>query len=444
MPRDSASVILEKIEANQGKENGRPASQHPNGAPPSGQNWPLLQPESEALGSHHLWQPGSHEYGGQELQTPGKGHWLSSSSPQEQLPILTPQSTILTQPGWKPPVSPRAQLTEIQQEEAERRRMEEKNPFGATSQAMLSASPESSIGFRPQTSPSSSPKFYVQFQDEDAYKAASLNAPSGAGANFQGHPSSARQGDIPAWVSSLSSEKESSPRELGDELLESTQNKRVTEVNLNKFNQPFAPQLSQKTVILNDGDFVQLKESKKNKKRFAKVKALAPNGAFTSIGEPPLPNTSLMASHLGPLEVSEESFSSHSSEPLLAEVSEFQEPTNTAWSVNPSGQPKTPMSLTEIQKGKKQASQEQEQLPISQAGNMQQGIQASLQPVVLMSQSVSGGASAWQTLPSQQPMSAPHSKTVVFGDDADGSFWDTNFDRRRNLGASKHVLKPEW
>jgi hypothetical protein len=265
-----------------------------------------------------------------------------------------------------------------------------------------------------------------------------------SGANFQGHPSSARQGDIPAWVSSLSSEKESSPRELGDELLESTQNKRVTEVNLNTFNQPFAPQLSQKTVILNDGDFVQLKESKKNKKCFAKVKALAPNGAFTSIGEPPLANTSLMASHLGPLEVSEESFSSHSSEPLLAEVSKFQEPTNTAWSVNLSGQPKTPMSLTEIQKGKKQASQEQEQLPISQAGNMQQGIQASLQPVVLMSQSVSGGASAWQTLPSQQPMSAPHSKTVVFGDDDDGSFWDTNFDRRRNLGASKHVLKPEW
>ncbi len=100
--RLSASLILEKIEANQGKENGRPASQHPNGAPPSGQNWPLLQPESEALGSHHLWERGSHEYGGQELQTPGKGHWLSSS-PQEQLPILTPQSTILTQPGWKPP-----------------------------------------------------------------------------------------------------------------------------------------------------------------------------------------------------------------------------------------------------------------------------------------------------------------------------------------------------
>jgi hypothetical protein len=173
--RLSASVILEKIEANQGKENGRPASQHPNGAPPSGQNWPLLQPESEALGSHHLWERGSHEYGGQELQTPGKGHWLSSS-PQEQLPILTPQSTILTQPRWKPPVSPRAQLTEIQQEEAEQRRMEEKNPFGATSQAMLSASPESSIGFGPQTSPSSSLKFYGQFQDEDAYKAASLNA----------------------------------------------------------------------------------------------------------------------------------------------------------------------------------------------------------------------------------------------------------------------------
>ncbi len=108
-----------------------------------------------------------------------------------------------------------------------------KNPFGATSQAMLSASPESSIGFGPQTSPSSSLKFYRQFQEEDAYKAASLNTPSDAGANFQGYPSSARQGDIPAWVSSLLSEKESSPPELGDELLESTQNKRVTEVNLN-------------------------------------------------------------------------------------------------------------------------------------------------------------------------------------------------------------------
>jgi hypothetical protein len=156
--------------------------------------------------------------------------------------------------------------------------MEEKNQFGATSQVMLSASPESCIGFSPQTSPSSSLKFYRQFQDEDADKAASLNGPSGAGTNFQGHPSSGRQGDIPAWVLSLSSEKESSPPELGDELLESTQNKRVTKVNLNTYNQPFAPQLSQKTVVLNDGDFVELKESKKNKTRAAKVEALAPTG----------------------------------------------------------------------------------------------------------------------------------------------------------------------
>ncbi len=196
----------------------------------------------------------------------------------------------------------------------------------------------------------------------------------------------------------MSSEKESSPRELGDELLESTQNKIVTEVNLNTFNQPFASQFSQKTVVLHDGNFVEPKESKKNKKRAAKVKALAPTGkapAFTSIGQSPLENTSLMASHLGPLEVSEESFSSHSSEPLLAEVSKFQEPTNTAWLVN-----QRHLCLTEMQKGKKQASQEQEQLPISQARNMQQGIQASLQPVVLMNRSVSGGASARQTLPS--------------------------------------------
>jgi hypothetical protein len=101
---------------------------------------------------------------------------------------------------------------------------------------------------------------------------------------------------------------------------------------VNTFNQPFAPQLSQKTVVLNDGDFVQPKESKKDKKHAAKVKALAPTGkapAFTSIGEPPLANTSLMASHLGPLEVSEDSFSSLCSEPLLAEVSKFQEPTLT-------------------------------------------------------------------------------------------------------------------
>lgn len=34
--RLSASLILGKVEANQGKENFRQASQHPNGAPPSG------------------------------------------------------------------------------------------------------------------------------------------------------------------------------------------------------------------------------------------------------------------------------------------------------------------------------------------------------------------------------------------------------------------------
>jgi hypothetical protein len=39
-------------------------------------------------------------------------------------------------------------------------------------------------------------------------------------------------------------------------------------------------------------------------------------------------------------------------------------------------------------------------------------------------------------------MSAHRSKTGVFEDD-DELFWDTNLDGRRNIGTSKHVLKPE-
>jgi hypothetical protein len=482
--RLSGSRVLEKVDSNQAKGSDRQVSQGLSGAPLSGQNWPLFQPETEALGSHHVWERDSHEYGGQELQVPGRSHGISSS-PQEQAPIFTTQSTrgalrsstkgtipeplggvrssglyvgdgishpqlgsaMVAQPGWKPPASPRPRLTEMQQEEAERRRLEEKTALDATLRSMSTGSPVGSMGFGPWTSLSSvsQAKLLREIQDEEAYKAATHSVQAGTGALFHRLPSSARQGDIPPGVSSSAGEKGRTP-ELGNQLLEIAQNKIGTEVNSNTYSQSSAPQLSQNPVALNDSDFVEPKELKKNKKRAAKLKAVAQAGkapVFTSSGEPHLASTPVGSSHLGKLEASEEHFPmTHTLGPLLAEASKSQEPASTAWSVNSSGQPKTPISLTEIQKAEKQASEEQEQLAqILQAGNMRQGIQVSVKPV-LMSRTVSGGASAWQTPPSQQPMSAHRSKTGVFEDD-DELFWDTNLDGRRNIGTSKHVLKPE-
>jgi hypothetical protein len=482
--RLSGSRVLEKVDSNQAKGSNRQVSQGLNGAPLSGQNWPLFQSETEALGSHHVWERDSHEYGGQQLQVPGRSYGISSS-PQEQAPILTTQSTrgalrsstkgttpeplggvrssglyvgdgishpqlgsaMVAQPGWKPPASPRPRLTEMQQEETERRRLEEKTALDATLRSMSTGSPVGSMGFGPWTSLSSASqaKLLREIQDEEAYKAATHNVQASTGALFHRLPSSARQGDISPEVSSSAGEKGRTP-ELGNQLLEIAQNKIGTEVNSNTYSQSSAPQLSQNPVALNDSDFVEPKELKKNKKRAAKLKAVAQAGkapVFTSSGEPHLASTPVGSSHLGKLEASEEHFPmTHTLGPLLAEASKSQEPASTAWSVNSSGQPKTPISLTEIQKAEKQASEEQEQLAqILQAGNMRQGIQVSVKPV-LMSRTVSGGASAWQTPPSQQPMSAHRSKTGVFEDD-DELFWDTNLDGRRNIGTSKHVLKPE-
>ncbi|CAM6016332.1 unnamed protein product [Sphagnum balticum] len=223
-------------------------------------------------------------------------------------------------------------------------------------------------------------KFLREIQEEEAYKVATLSSQSGTGEHFHRLPA-ARRGDTAPWVSSSTSEKGSSPPELGNELLETAQDKRVPLVS-----QPFAPQ---NPIAQNDNSFVEPKESKKNKKRAAKPKGPAlptKAAASTSAGESQLVGTP----HGSQLEISEERFPTHIPGPLLAEVHKVQEPANTAWSVNLSGQPKTAISLTEIQKAEKQASEEQEQLAqMLQAGNMRQGTQASSKPVVLMSRTAS-------------------------------------------------------
>ncbi|CAK9868976.1 unnamed protein product [Sphagnum jensenii] len=223
-------------------------------------------------------------------------------------------------------------------------------------------------------------KFFREIQEEEGYKVATLSAQSGTGELFHRLPA-ARRGDTAPWVTSSTSEKGSSPPELGNELLETAQDKRVPQVS-----QPFAPQ---NPIALNDNSFVEPKESKKNKKRAAKPKGPAlptKAAASTSAGESQLVGTP----HGSQLEISEERFPTHIPGPLLPEVPKVQEPANTAWSVNLSGQPKTAISLTEIQKAEKQASEEQEQLAqMLQAGNMRQGTQASSKPVVLMSRTAS-------------------------------------------------------
>jgi hypothetical protein len=398
----------------------------------------------------------------------------------------------LTQPGWKPAAGPKPKsLADIQQEEAAGR-AGEKTMLDSLGQP-TSAAPASSAGFGPWAAPSvSQPKSLREIQEEEAQRAAgqeaaqkAAHAQSSAGLFSQKSPGS-RAVDPPAWGSLSANERGSSLFDAGDEQLVSQVSRKTVDLEASSANQAPTGQStqtssSQNTSAFDDSDFIEPKESKKNKKRAAKAKSTTPSGnsaapaataeVFQAVS--PLISSKSTVARSVQVEASEESLPAPPPGPSLADFLNLgNEPATgsqplPAWSSTPSRQSKIgkSLSLKEIQEAEKRAREEQER--------HNQMLQASLalkntpppsaKPITLMTRSGSGGA-AWQrpgvTAPSAQPAvsgqqpkiptntasnagtGGSRSRIGVFEDD-DDLFWDYGQDAKMNVGAVKQVTKSE-
>lgn len=407
---------------------------------------------------------------------------LKASASQFQvdgnLTITPPVSAAaLTQPGWKPAVSSKPKsLAEIQQEEAARAKADEKAASATSSRSTPALVATSSGGFGPWAAPSPpQAKSLREIQEEEARRAASLSLQAKASV-FPNVPSS-RAGDPPSWGAPSVTEKTSSLYEVGDELLESQSSAKTSDLEASTVSSAVPNQSTQapapNTPAFDDGDFIEPKESKKNKKRAAKAKGTPPAGKAPMSELPPVVLTPTSgknaASRLA--ESAEETLPAPPPGPSLADFLTIrEEPVASsqplpAWSMVPNRQAKSAKSLKEIQEAEKRAREEERQNQMLQAAAIQQQAPAPLAKpsITLMTRSGSGGASAWQrpasqataskpATPSQQVnlahtannsgTSIPRSKVGVFKDD-DDLFWDYGQDTKLNIGAVKQATKPE-
>jgi len=236
------------------------------------------------------------------------------------------------------------------------------------------------------------------------------------------------------------------------------------------------PLASQSTPGFVDGDFIEPKESKKNKKRAAKAKS-------TPAGKSPVPvsasevlpvsSSKSIVSRSVQLEASEDSLSAPPPGPSLAdflnlgsEAAPSFQPL-PAWSSTPNRQSRVgkSLSLKEIQEAEKRAREEQErQNQVLEASLALKNAPApSAKPITLMTRSTSGGA-AWQRPGVATPWSQsvvvgpqgrvststassggptpPRSKVGVFEDD-DDLFWDYGQDAKLSIGSVKQATKSE-
>lgn len=197
--------------------------------------------------------------------------------------------------------------------------------------------------------------------------------------------------------------------------------------------------------LYDEGDFVEPKEARKNKRRNSKGKtgSVIGKAAAATIPEPALPSSEARkpptARHTS-LEVTKESFSAPSPCPSLGDFLPMkEEPANSqplaAWSVDLSKQAEAARSLKEIQEAEKKAREDKERQPRL----VQQQLQVSM---AKLSNSMPFSTSVWQKPSSPSPSpnlvqtrnvhNSPQptsksgnvrSKTGVFEDD-DELFWD--------------------
>ncbi|KAL3676449.1 hypothetical protein R1sor_026397 [Riccia sorocarpa] len=457
-----------------------------------------LPPLSKVFGGHS-WDD-SHEYGRKELPAQGlsssipdsapplaissalpvaivpdlqhasgslsPGH-KTETSPQNSLPKTPP---VPSQPAWKPPVVPKPKsLMEIQQEEAEKRMAEEKAAADAASRLLsLSATGNSaSSGAWAAAAAVSQSKSLREIQEEEARKAAVLGH-SGS-ATYASPLVSSGKAEAPRTSQTQTSNGEKSHmRDVNaEETPLSAPSKKsgeapVSETPTSHVSVP-TPAASSPTpsAAFDDSDFVEPKESKKNKKRASKAKGAV--SKTTPTPEPVQISPSTSSKNLGQRqaqqEVAKEVLPAPPPGPSLADFLQLKEEMVSpqplpAWSVDPS-KLKTAKSLKEIQEAERRAREEQERLSRTEANQVST-------PVKPVARTTSGsGASAWQrpsvssspqvstaaqssfTAPVAAPVnSISRSKTGVFEDD-DELFWDYSEDVTLKIGAVKQATKAE-
>lgn len=383
----------------------------------------------------------------------------------------------LTQLGWKAAAVPKANsLAEIQEEEAAVKKPGEQVTVEAVDQPAFSTGAGSvGLGLRAQPSVSQ-PKYLREIQEKEAQNAGQLKDGSPA---VQKVPMS-RVVDPPAWgtVSAIT-ERGSSLFEADDERTAAQVGRKVSEAEASIVKEASVSQSgqvsAQSTTGFDDSDFIEPKESKKNKKRAAKGKSSTPGktaGGLTSeVSQAASPQISSKSTVVRSVQVEsvEENLPAPPSGLLLADFLTLgNEPVVStqplpAWSSTPARLAKMgkSLSLKEIQEAEQRAREEQErQNQMLQASLTQKNsLPPSAKPNTLMTRSGSGGA-AWQrpgVLNSSAPVvaSGQHSKVPassgsgnsrskvgVFEDD-DDLFWDYGQDAKLSTGPVKQITKSE-
>lgn len=380
-------------------------------------------------------------------------------------------SQISVPPVWRPGPSPKPKsLMEIQQEEAERRRAEEKLALEAAARvSSTNAVNAGSLGPWASSTHLAHAKSLREIQEEEAHKTGVLVQSTPASQSPYGGPKNELSWSVwpPATISAAAGAEK--PVGAHDAVAEDA-TKKTTDTpatHLPAESLINSESITQSGVVLDDSEFLEPKESKKSKKRASKAKvAAAAKSAPVVISEPspPVLAGKTASSKQSLLDGSKDVLSPTPAVPSLAdfmlvkdEASSSQPP---AWSTDANKQGKPAKSLKEIQELEKRAREEQDKHLQAAAQLQASAVAAGAKP--LISRSSSGGASAWQrpsvtspqhpgsvqnslvnpALPVTPASSASRSKTGVFVDD-DDLFWDYSEDVTMTIGPVKQAPKTE-
>lgn len=448
----------------------------------------------------HPWE-GSHDFGRQEQPSKGisqsfvdpapalavsSAHPSGKTSEQQQMTEGWPSSQetetatvsgpdlpqVPSPPVWKPaPVPKPKSLMDIQQEEAARRFAEEKAAAETAARAVSLGSTGFSSNFGPWASSTaaSQPKSLREIQEEEARRAAAHGQSS---STFSSSIASSgkSEGLWPLTSQSSGGDKVNLRDVLAEEVLARATSKKNVEVPtvLSTAQVPVsAPNatLPQVSSALDDSDFVEPKESKKNKKRASKAKGAVTKTTLTSTPEPVQISPSASSKTLGARpalqDASKDVLPAPPSGPSLADFLQLKEEVSSpqplpAWSLDPTKQAKSAKSLKEIQEAERRSREEHDRQVRPEV------VQVAAPGKPLVARTTSGlGASAWQrptplspqssstvqssfAVPVVTPQMAPANsnsrpKTGVFEDD-DDLFWDYG---EEVIGAVKQSTKSE-
>ncbi|CAN5966364.1 unnamed protein product [Sphagnum jensenii] len=382
---------------------------------------------------------------------------LKSQSPSEQssdFMLYKQPGSIASSPVWTPALPPECKsLMEIQQEQAQRQRVEEQGVAEVVASTMPSEDSAVSSGTLGPWVASVCPpqvKSLKEIQEEEAYRASSVDSHMGEEGRLLHNPTEDLCGNG-----------------ASENLLDSTSNLSSQAL------EAVAIQTSvQKTTDLDNKDFIEPKESRRKKKRASKSKGTT--AASKSSTPEPAPSPEHASSkkssvlHIGPqssasLDAPNESERAPPPGPLLADFLNLRdEPVSSvpvlAWSMDPSCQGKAAKSLKEIQEAESRNCEEQErqaQTMHSLAGQQQQLPTPPKSSTIVTRTSSSAGA--WsrpsgppslspsplvslQSLGSKTPANAANKSSSNVGASEDDAelFWNYGESLKTKSGSIKH------